>query len=270
MTTSITASNTPAADSFIRQTLTRRTNFFGIPETTKAFGMLVVPPCDLLLPTEREVDRAKERGERLILCGPISMVHMYEALANKLGDGKLLYNLDWYGDGKEEFFAKVFWPDWHYRFTTEGVIERTLGENYLTQTRSLVTYLTERVYEGQPLPKLYADAVEEFNRREEALANLLDEDWKKAAEELAGLQVNRLFRETPDLVLWDVFLSKKVNGIYVLPDTRTWTNQRSSRGYLVAVGYAAVDGVDVDAHDPRHTSDYLGVRFSCRVHGLVA
>lgn len=270
MTSSITASSTPASVDVIRRKMTRGTNFFGPEEVAKAFGMNIVPPCNLLLPTEREMDRAKELGQRLILCGPISMVHLYETFANKLGDGKLLYNLDWYGDGKEEFFAKVFWPDWHYRFTMEGSIEGTLGENYLTQTCALVTYLTERVYEGQPLPKLYADAVEEFNRREEALADLMDEDWQKAAEELTGLQVNQIFRETPDLVLWDIVLHNRVNGGYILSDTWVWTNQRSSDGRLVFVGSAGEGGVDVDSDDPRYSHDRLGARFSCRVQDLVA
>ena len=265
----MTASNIPATTDAIRRRLTRGTNFFDFAEVMHAVGASLAPaPCELLLPTEEEVDRAKGLGQRLILCGPVPMVQLCDVLGNDLGDGKLLYDTGWYGGGKEEFFTKAFWPDWHYRFTTEAVISGSLGEDYLIQTRLLVTYLKEQVYAGQPLPKLYADAVEEFERREEELAKLMGEDWKKATEEIANLAISILFRETPDLVLWDIVLSQKVNGIYVLPDTWTWTNQRSSDGILVDIGYAGPDGVDVDDDDPGDSYGSLGVRFSRRVQPL--
>ena len=273
MTTMAAVHNTTSATAdAIRRTLSRGTNFFDFQEVMYAVGASLVPNPDQLppLPTEEEVSRAKELGQRLILCGPVPMVRLYDTLGNTLGGGKLLYDTDWYGNGKEKFFTKVFWPDWHYRFTTEGVIEDSTGENYLGQTRRLVMYLKEQVYAEQPLPKLYADAVEEFERREEALAELIDKNWKKGVKEVASLAANQLFRETPDLVLWDVVLHHKVNGGYVLPDTWTWTNKRSSGDDLVRVGLAGPHGVGVDFNDPRRSYSYLGVRFSRRVQTLSA
>jgi hypothetical protein len=158
--------------------------------------------------------------------------------------------------------------DWHWRFTTEGVIENSAGENYLTQTNLLAKYLAEQVCAEQVLPKVYEDAIEEFKRREEELVKLMDEDWKKAAEELAGLQLNQLCRETPDQVLWDVILHNKVNGGYLLQGMYTWTNQRSAHGDLVYVGRAVDGGVDVVSCGPRISLGSLGVRFSRRVQSL--
>ena len=263
----MTKSSVPGTTGLARKMFVRGTNFFSYDEIAMAFGPDAIPGIaqDVPLPTEEEMCRAKELGQRLILCGPITMEWMHDRLGNELGGGKLLYDIDWYKD--EAFYRKVVMADWHWRFTAEGVIEDSLDENYLAQTRLLATYLKEQVYDGEPLPKLYADAIEEFKRCEESLAKLLGEDWKKATEQLASLQLNQLCRETPDHVLWETTLNYAANGAYSLP-MYTWTNQRSSSGRLVAVGYAGSDGVGVGRGDPGRSFALLGVRFSRRVQDL--
>jgi hypothetical protein len=96
--TTLLASGKLGTVGFARNLFTRGTNFFSYEEISKAFGADAIPCIgqDPPLPTEEEMSRARELGQRLILCGPTPMVQMHDLLDNELGGGKLLYNMDWY------------------------------------------------------------------------------------------------------------------------------------------------------------------------------
>ncbi|OHA61225.1 MAG: hypothetical protein A2556_01870 [Candidatus Vogelbacteria bacterium RIFOXYD2_FULL_44_9] len=262
------AATQPATFEDATRLLARGTDFLGPREVVQVFGASLAPDVSNLppLPSVAEIGLAKELGHRLILCGPVSMKQAHDVLGNKLCNGKLLCDTAWYAN--EDFFLKPPVTDWHWRFTGETVIEGTLGKNYLDQTRLLAKHAKEQAFGDQPLPPAYLVAIEEFNRHESELSELMKSDWQKAAEQLAGLKLNQLCRETPDQVLWDVALHFKVNGGYLLQDKYTWTSQRSAGGSLVSVGGAGSDGVRVDGGHPRSSRGDLGVRFSRRALDL--
>ena len=254
---------------FARNLFQRGTECFGPDEIAKVFGASLAPAADEVprFPfIEEELKRARELGQFLVLCGPISMAEMNKVFDNKLGDGKLLYDTDWYRG--EDFYLQEK-TSWHWRLTTREVIPGSTSQNYLQQTKIIATYLTDQVYAGQELPSIYAEAIAELDCREAELKKLMDTDWQKAAEELAGLALNHLCRETPAQVLQSVALSKCINHEYLLSDRWTWTMARSTDGHLVSVGLADSGGVYVDGDRPRLSYDDLGVRFSRSVQSLI-
>jgi len=87
-------------------------------------------------------------------------------------------------------------------------------------------------------------------------------DWKKCAEECAGLRLNQLFREKPVEVLYGLVVQHEVNHERLLEETYTWTPIRSSGGFLVSVGSCDSGGVGVGRVEPDGSFSALGVRFS--------
>lgn len=265
MTTATAVPASLVTTNFARQLFVRGTDFLGPEEILKTFGSSLAIPEDQVPPipfTEEELDRAKALGQCLELHEPISMLEMNRVLGNKLGDGALLYNTGRYE--KEPFYATDKSSDWHWRLTTKTVIPDSAGENYLGQSLALARYLKTQVYAGQELPGIYAKAIAELKAREQELAKLMDEDCQKAALELANLAINQNCRETPSQVLQSIAMYQVVNGEYLLPNMWTWTNTRTSDGYLVRVVYADPHGVIVVRNDSRYSSGDLGVRFSRR------
>ena len=259
-----------AMESFARRLFTRGIEFFGSREVRQTCAPLAPKP-DQIPPipfTKEELERARELGQCLELHGPTTMRQLYNVFGNKLGKGKLLYNIDWYRE--DLFYTSEKSPDWHWRLTSKEVIPNSTKQDYLQQTRLLVGYLTHQVYAGQLFPEPYVKAIEELNRQEDTLVTLMAADWKQAAEALAKLQINRLCRETPAQVLWSIALHFKVNGQYLLPNMYAWTNARSAGGDLVGVGCADSGGVYVGHNYSTLSSDALGVRFSRRALPLAA
>jgi len=268
MATQLEVPKMGASIDFARGLFQRGTECFGLDEITKVFGASLAPAIDQVprIPfTEEELKRARELGQFLVLCGPVSMAEMNKVFDNKLGDGKLLYDTVWYRG--EDFYLQEK-TSWHWRLTTREVIPGSTSQNYLQQTKTIATYLTDQVYAEQELPSIYAEAIAELDRREAELKKLMDTDWQKATEELAGLAFNHLCRETPAQVLQSVALSKCINHEYPLSGRWTWTNQRSTGGFLVCVGNAASDGVRVGHGYPEISFGYIGVRFSRRALDL--
>ena len=225
--------------------------------------------CPSVPVSETMLKHLKTLGGSLLLDNPNSMSILYNKLGNKLGDGKLLYDIGWY---RENPFFLTKAPDhWDWRITMKDIVPGTTGngENYLVQTQLLAEYVKAQVFAGKPLPQKFKLAIEELKDHERALAELMGEDWQKAVEQLAGLILNQTCRETAGQVLWSIALYKVVNEEYLLPNVWTWTKSRSSDGYLVSVGNAGRDGVRVVWFDPRYSRSNLGVRFSCCVEDLV-
>lgn len=252
---------------FAERLFTRGTDCFGPRQIARVFGHnfgpdTAVPPIPF---SEDELNRARELGQYLVLDvnvapdgTPLSFKKVYELLGDKSLDGKFLYDTSWYQN--EPFFSEQLPAGW--RLVSREVIPGSASENYLGQTAVIVEYLRNQVYQGKDLPKPYQAAVDEFEAQKKGLKALMERDWAKAAEQLAALQINQLFRETPGQVGYRLALYAGINNERLLPNLWTWTKSRSSDGLLVSVGGFDSRGASVDLGDPRDSASDLGVCFS--------
>jgi hypothetical protein len=254
----------PATLAFAKGLFTRGTDAFGPEEIDRVFGLKLgpIPPIPF---TEAELKRARELGQYLILQAdrtkhdyPRMMKSITEMLGNALGDGKLLYDTDWYA--KEPFYTDDT-PRMGWALVSREVIPASVNKDYLRQTQAIADYLVNEVYKDEELPAEYHVAVTEWNDRKEELEKLDDTDWKKCAEGLVSLRLNILFREKPVEVLYGRVVQHQVNRERLLEAMYTWTNQRSSYGDLVDVGSCDPAGVSVRSGEPGYSGSGLGVRF---------
>lgn len=253
-----------ASESFARQLFTRGTDCFGAAEVEKAFGIEAsnVPAISF---TEDELKRARELGQMLVLevpnapdGSPLTMKGIHDLKGNELGEGKLLYDTDWYR--AEDFFlteSVASKPTW--KLMTRKPITGSLNVNYAKQTATIASYMTDHVYRDAEMPRVYQGALTEWRDRETELSKLINEDWQKAGKELANLQINQLLRPTAGQVLYAVTLDYEVNHNYLLPQVYAWTKSRSSRGSLVNVGPSAPYGVNVLGNRPDDWYGDIGV-----------
>jgi len=243
----------------------RGTDCFG-PQELRQIGIEVadVPPIPL---SEKMLAHLRTLGVSLEWHdGQETMQSLHDRLGNKLGEGKLLYNTDWYGG--DPFYTEEKSAVAHWRVVTKGLVPDSIGKKYLPQTRVLAEYLKNRVFAGQSLPEKFRLAIEELNDREKELTELVGVDWNKGGEQVVKLAVNQLCRGTAGQSLYGIALHKAVNDEYLFPGLWDWTNSRSSDGYLVDVGRSDEDGVYVARYDPVLSYDHLGVRFSCSAEDL--
>ncbi|OHA56836.1 MAG: hypothetical protein A2114_02035 [Candidatus Vogelbacteria bacterium GWA1_51_14] len=91
----------------------------------------------------------------------------------------------------------------------------------------------------------------------------MNNDWQKASEQLAALQLNQL-RSTAGQVLNFVVLEHEINQTYLLPNKYVWTKSCSSCDRLVPVGFSASDGVRVYGHGPDRSYGNVGACLSRR------
>ena len=257
-----------ADESFARTLFLRGTDCLGAPEVEQVLKVKLqnVPPIPF---TKAELTRARELGQFLILFVPknssgesLTMKGLYEQLNNELGDGgKLLYEVSWYGG--EVFFTTdpiVTEPTW--KLVSREEIPDSASENYLGQTQAIVDYVIGQVYQGEELPTLYQEAITEFEARKADLEKLMESDWKAAAEQLAALKVNQLFRLSPGQTLYTIAVYEGVNHERLLAGMYSWSASRASGGGLVCVGNADRRAASVFGCDPRFSISNLGVVFS--------
>ncbi len=144
------------------------------------------------------------------------------------------------------------------------VILNSTSKNYLQQTEELCTYLKEQVYQDQSLPPDVQRAVDEFELKKGELEPLLRFDWKKAAELLSGLEINKRYRQTPGEALYDLVMYHENNGERLLEQRHAWTSQHLAGGRLVSVSGFGVEGARVSSVHPDYSDDDIGVLFSRR------
>ena len=178
---------------------------------------------------------------------PITGRWMWQTLEHRLKEehkGRLLYDTDWYG--KEDFLTKEA-PrhNLSLAFTTKNVIDGSTNVNYLEQTQILADFLTQKVFNGQTLPKGYRDAIAHFKNRKEELEKLLKLDWRKAAAELQKLGINQLARRILPEAVYDSVAYLQSTDTRLLPDRWDWLNSRTADGYLVYFGGSGADGASV-------------------------
>lgn len=253
-------------------------DFLGPQAIEKAFGIKVASSELPSIPfTEEELLKAKDLGQFLILrIGKFSngdflsmqnMANRLRAQFQAAGKGKILYNTDWY---KDETFYTTEVPKTRWALVSKTVIPGSSGKNYLEQTQALSDLLMSgRIFGGQSYPREYKDALEEFGTKKAELAGqMADQDyynqhWKEIAEELSELSINKLLRQTPVEVVYDLLLRfQNTNDERLLENLYTWTCRRSSDGSLVDVGAFDANDLNLNNWEPDNSADNLGVCLS--------
>ncbi|HQU07540.1 MAG: hypothetical protein B7X04_00100 [Parcubacteria group bacterium 21-54-25] len=252
-------------------------DFFGPKAVEKIFGVKPETVPDIPFSKE-ELERAKELGQQLIFytdfmagkagsIGPVTLENM-RTIFTKSHDGEKVFASHgsddfWY---KNEDFFKKEKPRTGWRLTSKDLIPDSTSKNYIEQTDVLVGHLQNTVFKGMELPRQYADAIAEFNRKRAEIKPLAesstDAEWKKGSQMLAGLAITRLVRELPVEVMYRLVLNDQQNKDKQLPSTYTWTAGRTSGGPLVRVGDFAAKGTDVYRAGPGDSGGRLGVSFS--------
>lgn len=226
--------------------------------------------------SEFELQRAKELGQQLILQVdtmtqkegrlisrekkvPLTLEHLKQKFTKAHDDGGVFYEQDWYND--EDFFKKER-PRVGWRLTSKDLLPESTSKNYLEQTELLVQHIEKQVFKGAPVPKNYAEAIREFRKEQPKISGLMDEDWQRASQALAGLAITKLARELPVEAMYRLILNDRARKDKPLPRTYIWTASRASGGYLVFVGFFDAEGAGVYRTRPDRRDVNLGVSFS--------
>lgn len=253
-------------------------DFLGPQAIEKAFGIKVASSELPSIPfTEEELLKAKDLGQLLVLrVGKFNdgnsvtmqnMANRLQAQFESAGKGKILYNTDWY---QNESFYTIDIPKRRWALVSKDIVPGSNGKNYLEQTQALSDLLMSgRIFGGQSYPREYKEALEEFGTKKAELARqMADQDyynqhWKEIAEKLSELSINKLLRQTPVEVVYDLLLRfQNTNDERLLENLYTWTCRRSSGGSLVIVGEFGADGLGLSRWVPDDSDDDLGVCLS--------
>ena len=254
-----------------------KNNVLGPAEIKKAFGIVLpedsIPP--ILFSRER-LKQAKKlnqfldlRIDMLLNNQQATMYNLYkfcQPIFDKLKAGKILYGAlgdIWYSkkDRMEDFFFKKT-PRIGWYLVTKDVIEESLNKNYLMQTEELIYYLTTKVFVNQKLPKIYQDAVSEFDETKDFIKSLMSNDWRRADKKLSELKINILCRRTPVEFLYDFLLYFLNNNERLLENRYDWTACLESGDELVLLGAGDVGGVGVSMYWSGSSSGEDGVCLS--------
>jgi hypothetical protein len=251
--------------------------FFGFQEVKEAFGIEIKPEDIPEIPFGRvDLERARELNQFLVLRAdkapdgkPLSLQKINEILKGKVFDGsKLLYANDgeggiksdsWY---RNEEFSKNETPRMAWALVSKEVISNSTSKNYLQQTEELVNYIKNSVFKGKEIPEEYQEAIKEFEKEKDGIGKIISSDWQKAAEKLSNLKINRLARQNPAEVLYDIAIYFQNKGERILENKYSWTYSRGSDGELVLVGRFDSDGAFVDRWRPGSSDGGIGVAFS--------
>ncbi|MEK7184771.1 MAG: hypothetical protein AAB683_01380, partial [Patescibacteria group bacterium] len=254
------AITTPA---FCRQRLTKGTNFLDVPQIRNAFGafeynLSSIPAIPFI---DEEIERAIKLNQFLVLHTPITMKAMHDQFDNKLGDGKLFYNVDWYS---AEPFYTTETTSLEWKLVGCGLVPDSTGLNYVAETQALADYVSNQVYADMEMPAEYQEAIDELKAEKVVLEKLINGDkWKEGGERVSKLKFNQLFRGRAVENIYNTVAYHKTNGEYLLPAQYARSRSHSSLGTLVRSGYAGSVGMRVyGVNDPRNSSDGVGVWFS--------
>ena len=252
----------------------------GPEQIEKAFGIKLRTEEVPAIPFSKfELKRAKDLGQFLVLRTgkasdgkPLTMEKMNEKLSSKFEKdkkGKILYSVDWY---KEQAFytgetekkpADYSTPNLEWALTTKELIPNSTDKNYLQQTEEIATYLETKTFKDKTLPVEYKEAIDELNAKKSQLQKLLSEgDRSKYEPEISKLKINKLVRQNPSEVLYDILIYFQNNGERLLENNYTWTHATASDGFCVFLGRFGSGGLDVDGSSADYSDSGLGVVFS--------
>jgi AAA domain (dynein-related subfamily) len=235
--------------------------FFGLEAMNNTFGIARTMPEEFKkVPySEAELEQAKKNGEMLVFrysmdAEPSTMKDIYERLDKvfKSGDGKVLYDTDWY-ENEDLFTKQPVREGW--ALVSKDVIEGSTSKNYIDQTATLRDYLKE-------VDSLSADELAECtDDKLDQIRTLMSGDWEAAAKKLAELKINQNHRRTPTEALYDFAIRFKntPDNERMLENMYDWTNARASDGDLVGFGRTDSWGADLGRWHPRRTDGGIGV-----------
>lgn len=249
-------------------------NVFGPKEIEKIFGVRLAEVPGIPFSVE-ELERAEKLGQMLLLRvdktaegKPMSLEAMTEVMAKR-----------WKDEGKGDLLSTADgWKSWigEDRFTTESprtgwalvskdVLPESLSKNYIEQTEVIIATLKSDVFKDMDIPEEYTKAIEEFESKKAKLIELVNEDWRKAAKELAELKISQMTRQTFPENIYDLAVYYDANNKRLLSDTRTWSTSLHPGGNLVGLGKFGAEGVDGRRRYPDARYDDLGVSLSRRL-----
>ena len=153
-------------------------------------------------------------------------------------------------------------PSVQWSLVSRDVIPNSTNKNHLQQTEALIDYLKNQVFQGQPIPPEYQEAIDAFEAQKPTILALMKTDWKTAALALENLIINQMTRQTPVEALQDTTVYFDNTGKRLLETNYTWTSRRSSDGYLVNFGSADAKGASLGRWRPDDADDDLGVVLS--------
>lgn len=240
--------------------------FIGPEDIKNTFGFTPekIPPISF---TPEELERARELGQQLILYvdtkadgTPFTVADMNDILDGKTSDGRELLYSERHTD--EDSVLAVQTPRLGWRLTAPELIENSTSKNYLDQTQELVHYLQNEVFEGEDIPAVYQEAIDEFNAQKDTLNELMNSDWQEAAKKLSSLSINQLTRERSSEILYRLAVTEKKSGNKNLASRYSWSNSLDQDGRLVGVVGVDSAAVVVDSLRPGYSTGTLGVCFS--------
>ena len=249
-------------------------NVFGPKEIEKIFGVRLAEVPGIPFSVE-ELERAEKLGQMLLLRvdktaegKPMSLEAMTEVMAKR-----------WKDEGKGDLLSTADgWKSWigEDRFTTESprtgwalvskdVLPESLSKNYIEQTEVIIATLKNDVFKDMDIPEEYTKAIAEFESKKAKLIELVNEDWIKAAKELAELKISQMTRQTFPETIYDLAVYYDANNKRLLSDTRTWSSSLRPGGDLVLLGEFGAYGVCGDGWGPGARGGNLGVSLSRRL-----
>lgn len=249
-------------------------NVFGPKEIEKIFGVRLAEVPGIPFSVE-ELERAEKLGQMLLLRvdktaegKPMSLEAMTEVMAKR-----------WKDEGKGDLLSTADgWKSWigEDRFTTESprtgwalvskdVLPESLSKNYIEQTEVIIATLKSDVFKDMDIPEEYTKAIAEFESKKAKLIELVNEDWRKAAKELAELKISQMTRQTIPETIYDLAVYYDANNKRLLSDTRTWSTSLNPDGYLVSLGIFGAEGVLGHGWPPDDRLGDLGVSLSRRL-----
>src|SRR3989338_2224534 len=227
-------------------------DLIGPEEIEKTWG---VRPEDVPeIPFSREeLERAKEMGQMLVLRvektedgKPMSMEAMNTILAKrweKEKKGGLLNTAEGWRDsvtGSKDFSEVA--PRAGWALISKDLLTNSTSKNYAQQTELMVAYLKDTVFKDMEIPEEYEEAFQEWEQVKQTDKNIQEllrnpdnpkYDWQQAAKELSELKITQLTRQSIQETIYDLALYYDKNGKRLLPNVYTWSNSRSTGGYLV-------------------------------------
>src|SRR3989338_7180576 len=147
-------------------------------------------------------------------------------------------------------------------------VSEQIKESQILGTRGLdviIKTLREQVFRDIEWPEEYEEAIREFEANKDRLTKLMSENWQQAAKELSELKISQLTRQSIQETIYDLALYYDKNGKRLLPNVYTWSNSRSSGGYLVVLGDFGARGVRGHGWTPDNRYGDLGVLLSRRL-----
>jgi MoxR-like ATPase len=249
--------------------------FFGPADVEETFGFKLnpeqVPPIPF---TKEQLENAIGLGMKLVLQvgktpegEALTIDKMTKVLSGKTPDGKPIISNDTYELYKDSDMLKKETPRFGWKLVTGEVMSDTKDKTYLEQTKEIIRFIKEKVYENKPLPKRFSDAIEDFQVKQETFKELVANDnLRELANVLQTSYISNLTREKACEVVYRLLIDLKKNGIRGLQGATVLTNSPCDAKDLLAgsviVGNFKDSGITFHDAGVDRSSNTFGATFS--------